>query len=395
MEERAMKKIIIVNNNMKVGGVQKSLCNLLWELDKLGEYDVTLALFNPVGAYMDSIPPSVHCIHIESLFRYLGVSQGEMRGIDRIKRGALAAICRIINRDAAVWFMRMSQKTLPDTYDCAIAFLHNGRQRAFYGGVQDFVLYCINAKRKITWIHDDYNKCGANHRRNNRLIDKFDKIAPCSNGCGEVFLSAVPEMAYKTMTVRNCNNIAEIHALAQEDTVHYDNSRINVLCAARFSPRKGIDRAIEAAHEMLKKNIPITLHILGSGIMEAELKNMVAERGLSDHVIFYGEQSNPYRYMKNADLFLLTSYREAAPMVIDEAYILGVPVLTTRTNSSDEMVTERDCGWVCENDQTALNEMLYSVLQNVATLREKKEELRRRVVDNTMAVNQFKNVIEG
>ena len=45
-----MKKIIIVNNNMKVGGVQKSLCNLLWELDRLREYDVTLALFSPVGA---------------------------------------------------------------------------------------------------------------------------------------------------------------------------------------------------------------------------------------------------------------------------------------------------------------------------------------------------------
>ena len=380
---------------MKIGGVQKSLCNLLWELDKLGEYDVTLALFNPVGAYIDSIPPSVHCIYTDSLFRYFGVSQGEMCGVDKIKRGVLAAICRIINRDAAVWLMRKSQKRLPDTYDCAIAFLHNGRQRSFYGGVQDFVLYCVNAHKKITWLHDDYNKCGANNKRNKRLMEKFDKIAPCSNGCGEVFLSAVPEMAHKTMTVRNCNNISEIRALAQENTVDYDNGRINVLCAARLSPRKGIDRAIEATQEMLKRGIPITLHILGSGIMEVELKNMVAENGLSDHVIFHGEQSNPYRYMKNADLFLLTSYREAAPMVIDEAYILGVPVLTTRTNSSDEMVTDRDCGWVCENNQTALNEMLYVVLQNEVALRQKKEELRRRVVDNTMAVNQFKNVIEG
>ena len=390
-----MKKIIIVNNNMKVGGVQKSLCNLLWELDRLREYDVTLALFSPVGAYMDNIPPSVHCVNVKGLFRYFGVSQGEMRGVDKIKRGILAAICRIFSRNTAIRFMLMSQKTLPDAYDCAIAFLHNGRQRSFFGGVQEFVLYRIKAHKKITWLHDDYNKCGANNKRNRSLMEKFDKIAPCSNGCGDVFLSEVPEMAHKTMTVRNCNNISEIRALAQEDTVCYDNSRINVLCAARFSPRKGIDRAIEAAQEMLKKDIPITLHILGSGVMEAELKSMVAERGLCDHVIFHGEQSNPYRYMKNADLFLLTSYHEAAPMVIDEAYILGVPVLTTRTNSSDEMVTDRDCGWVCENDQTALNEMLYCVLKNKAALREKKEELRRRVVDNAMAVNQFKNVIEG
>jgi glycosyltransferase involved in cell wall biosynthesis len=74
-----------------------------------------------------------------------------------------------------------------------------------------------------------------------------------------------------------------------------------VLCAARFSPRKGIDRAIEAASFVLKKGIPIKLHILGSGVMESELKRMVEEKKLAEHVIFYGEQSNPYRFMKNAD----------------------------------------------------------------------------------------------
>ena len=49
-----MKKIIIVNNNMKVGGIQKSLCNLLWSIH--GRYDVTLLLFQAVGDYMNQIP---------------------------------------------------------------------------------------------------------------------------------------------------------------------------------------------------------------------------------------------------------------------------------------------------------------------------------------------------
>ena len=149
------------------------------------------------------------------------------------------------------------------------------------------------------------------------------------------------------------------------------------------------------ADEMLKKGIPMTLHILGSGIMEQQLKAMVKERGLQEQVIFYGEQSNPYRYMKNADLFLLTSLREAAPMVIDEAYILGVPTLATRTNSSDEMITDRSCGWVCENDQQSLNKALLAVLADAQALKNKKQELRARRVDNSLAMGQFIKLIEG
>lgn len=388
-----MKKIIIVNNNMKVGGVQKSLCNLLWELEKNDKYEVTLVLFSPVGAYMNSIPPSVKCIYLDSLFRYLGVSQGEMRGIDRVRRGSLAGICRIVGRTVAINLMLHTQKKLEGTYDCAIAFLHNGRNKSFFGGVQDFVLNCITAEKKVTFLHDDYNKCGANHKVNNEIMAKFDAIAACSEGCRSVFAGAVPELAHKSVSVRNCNNIQEIRSLAEENTVIYDDSRVNVLCAARFSPRKGIDRAIEAADVMLKKGIPITLHILGSGVMESQLKTMVKERGLEDTVIFHGEQSNPYRYMKNADLFLLTSYHEAAPMVIDEAYILGVPTLTTRTNSSDEMITDRECGWVCENDQDALNEMLFTVLQDRTVLQRMKNDLCSRVIDNAVAMEQFTKLI--
>ncbi|MBQ9779575.1 MAG: glycosyltransferase [Clostridia bacterium] len=389
-----MKKIIIVNNNMKVGGVQKSLCNLLWELDSVGKYDVTLLLFAPVGEYMEQLPPRVRCITCKGLFRYMGVSQGEMHGIDVLKRGALAAICRIFGRSAAIRIMRLGQKKLPETYDYAIAFLHNGRNKSFFGGVQDFVLHCINASKKITFLHDDYNKCGANHKVNRKIMQKFDIIAACSDGCRKVFESAIPELAYKCVTVRNCNNVKEIRSMADKDPVTYDSTRINMVCATRLSPRKGVDRAIEAVASIVDKGIPATLHILGSGVLEEQLKQSVVERHLDGIVVFHGQQSNPYRFIKNADLFLLTSYHEAAPMVIDESYILGVPVLVTRTNSSDEMVTDRACGWVCENDQQSLNQTLYELLKDRLTLSQKREELQSRSVDNSYAMGQFVSLVE-
>ena len=70
-----MKKVLIVNNNMKIGGVQKSLCNLLWSV--ADQYDITLLLFEPVGEYVKDIPQQVHILSCDSLFRYLGISQKE------------------------------------------------------------------------------------------------------------------------------------------------------------------------------------------------------------------------------------------------------------------------------------------------------------------------------
>ena len=144
-----MKKIVIVNNNMKVGGVQKSLYNLLWSI--ADRYDITLFLFCETGEYVDKLPKSVRIVPCSSLFRYLGVSQGEChdRLADRLVRGTLAALCKIFGRPFVIRLMSPSQKTLPSEYDIAISYLHNGNLKSFYGGVNEFVLTKLNAKRKI------------------------------------------------------------------------------------------------------------------------------------------------------------------------------------------------------------------------------------------------------
>ncbi len=148
-----MKKIIIVNNNMKVGGVQKSLCNLLWEIE--GKYEITLCLFSKRGMYVDCLPPSVKVLEVGGPFRYLGMSQGECHGIDFLKRGIWAVLCRVCGRSKTFAMMKGFRHSLEETYDCAISYLHNGRAKSFYGGTQDFVLHQIRAGRKIAFVHGD------------------------------------------------------------------------------------------------------------------------------------------------------------------------------------------------------------------------------------------------
>lgn len=387
-----MKKLLIVNNNMKVGGVQTALVNLLWEIKDL--YDVTLYLFDANGANLDQIPADVKVQTCTGPFRFFGLSQGECRGLDVWKRGLLAVVCRYVGRSFAIRWMRLFQKKLPEQYDCAIAYLQNGRESNCYGGVQDFVIHCVSADKKVAFMHGDYSRCGANEPQNRQLLQGFDRIAACSDGCREAFCQTVPELAEKCVTVRNCHRFDQIRKLAEESPVEYPGDVTNVLMVARLAHEKGIERAIEAVSCAHGKGLPVKLHIVGSGRMEASLRQIVKERDMEPQVCFYGEQTNPYRYMKHADMILIASFHEAAPMIIGEAACLGVPTLTVKTTSSEEMVLKEQCGWVCENTQEALNETLMQVLSNPTELAQCKAELQNRPHTNQQAKSQFIRLIE-
>lgn len=387
-----MKKILIVNNNMKVGGVQKSLYNLLWALE--GQYDVTLCLFRATGAYLSQLPKSVRVMECRGAVRYLSMSQGECAGIHKLLRGGLAFLCRVVGRDRVMKLLFAGQKKVPGEYDCAVAFLHNGNIRSFYGGVQEFVLKKTRAKKKTAFLHCDYGSCGADHPRNNRILKGFDRIAACSEGCRRSFAAVMPELEEKCVTVPNFHRFDEIMALAHREPVSYEKGWIHGICVARLAHEKGIERAIYATAAAREAGFAMKLHLVGGGGMEPRLKELTRELQLQDRVVFHGEQTNPYRYMAGADLFLLTSYHEAAPMVIDEAVCLGLPVLTVKTTSSHEMVTLRQAGWVCHNDQAALNEALLDILRREGAIEAVKNGLRSQVIDNTLAARQLRCLIE-
>lgn len=387
-----MKKILIVNNNMKVGGVQKSLYNLLWALD--GQYDVTLCLFRAAGAYLELLPESVKIVECRGAVKYLAMSQGECAGIHKLLRGGLAFLCRLLGRDRVMKLILAGQKKLPGEYDCVLAFLHNGNIRSFYGGVQEFVLKKVNAGKKAAFLHCDYGSCGASHPRNDRILEKFDRIAACSGGCRRSVIDCLPELDEKCVTVPNFHRYEEIRALTAAEPAVYESGWVHGICVARLAHEKGIERAVYAVAAARDGGHAMKLHLVGSGGMEQELRDLTRRLALEDRVVFHGEQTNPYRYMAGADLFLLTSYHEAAPMVIDEAVCLGLPVLTVRTTSSHEMVELRQAGWVCGNDQPSLNEALLVLLSNKERIETVRSGLLSRTVDNGAAARALRELIE-
>lgn len=388
------KKILFVNNNMHIGGVQKALCSLLNEISE--DNDVTLLLFSPAGEYLNEIPESVKMIPCKGAYRYLGISQKECKNIsERLIRGILALLTRLFGRDSVLKIMNLFQKSVTEEYDCAVSYLHNGGKKSFYGGCNEFVLSKVKAKQKITFLHCDYNSCGGNYKNNNEKYKKFDKIAACSDGCKNSFLSCVDIDRKKVFTVTNCHNFDKIIELSNIETVNYDSESVNVISVARLSQEKGIDRGIKAVHQAIKNGINIKYHIVGDGIKRNELQELCGSLNISDNVIFYGNSDNPYRFMKNADLLLIPSFHEAAPLVIDEARCLGLPILSTETTSSQDMIINTDSGWVCENSQEGINELLYKLVSQKELLIQKKQQLLQSEVNNNIALESFYSMFKS
>lgn len=73
------KRILIVNNNMHIGGVQKALVNLLKEI--ASEYEVTLLLFYKGGELLQDVPENVCIITACDLLRCWGMTRRDTKGI--------------------------------------------------------------------------------------------------------------------------------------------------------------------------------------------------------------------------------------------------------------------------------------------------------------------------
>lgn len=386
-------KLLIVNNNLTTGGVQHSLVNLINGIKY--DYEITLFLFCCQGEYREFIPPEVNIIEALSLLKLLGVSQKQAKVLGLhyyLIRGALALYTKILSNHLPLRLLTLTQEKLFG-FDAAISFLHCAEEKVFYAGCNEFVLNRVSAKQKIAFLHCDFFSYEGSTERNISSYKKFDKIATVSEGCKLSFIRVIPELKDKTFCVCNCHNYPDIIFSGSYNPVFYETGCINIVTVARLSREKGILRGIKAVSKLLMSGYRFEWHIIGDGGQRAEIEDAIVKNKLTQYIHLYGNQSNPFRYIKNADLFLLTSFHEAAPMVIEEAKCLGVPVLTTDTVSANEMVAEGKEGFICENSENGIYEMLKKILDNPQILDICRENLAQKSYSNERALLQFHNLI--
>ena len=384
------QKILFINNNMKIGGVQKALLEQLKALHS--EYDITLFLFRKTGALMEQIPKDIRVVEATSHYRYLGMSQAECHSLcDKLVRGFYAAIAKIFGISCSLKIMSHTVRNDPlPQAPVAISYAHCGQFHSFYGGVPEYTLKHVKADTKICFIHCDYLNSGTLSRHSQSVYRNFDRIVCVSNSVKECFLKALPEMRERTVVLPNLIDRDLIQVMSACEPYMYDKNYTNLLTVARLAREKGIERVIRAMSRM--EHCRCRYYILGDGPLAESLKSLVSELKLTESVFFLGEQENPYRYMLHADLLVVPSFQEAAPVVFQEAMALGLPVLSTRTLSADEMIP-KEYGFVVDNTEEAILSELQFLQENPIEIQRKKNHLKNAPKQNAEDRNHFSAVI--
>ena len=183
----------------------------------------------------------------------------------------------------------------------------------------------------------------------------------------------------KTVTVYNMIPSESVIEKSLENNP-LPKKKFTVVTTGRLIPDKRQDRLLSATKRLLDEGYDFDVRIIGDGVHAEILKNYCNENSLTN-VLFTGMQSNPYSYMKDADLFVLTSYREGFALVIPEAMACGLPVLSTDCTGPTEILKNGEYGILVDNSSEGVYSGIRNILDNQEILESLKIKSKERYLD--------------
>lgn len=391
-----MKKIIIVNKSFELGGIQSSMINMANALSQ--HYEVHLFVYNPAGVLKERLNSDVKVIEPSWEFRCLGMS---LKGAFQTKCVKMIAF-RLF---AGVWAKLFSNR-LPlniairrqpkmTGYDLAIAFHQEQRKKTAVSGFARVVDQCIEAKKKIAWLHFDSNTIQLDSRYNNPFYQKMDKVVCVSKSLMDNFAKNNPELSNK---MDYCYNFMLYDIIKEKSLEHqkidYPSDKFICFSACRLSNEKALVRGISALSSVLKEHNEVVWYIAGDGDERENIERAIKEYGLEKQVVLIGNQTNPYPYMRNADLVLNVSYHEAAPMVFLESKALGTPVFATHTSSAKELLNDNQDSFICENSEEGIRQRFAWLMNHKQCVKNARLQLNDYRASNDASMTKIKSWIE-
>lgn len=200
-----------------------------------------------------------------------------------------------------------------------------------------------------------------------RIYQKIDHVVAVSEGVRQDTLAIAKMPAERISVVRNPVVTDQMLANAQQKADHpwlADASLNVVMGIGRLSTQKDFHCLISAFASVAKQRDALRLILLGDGKQRDELKQLSEDLGVSSKIDFVGFQHNPYGWLSQADVFVLSSRWEGSPNVLTEALALGIPSVSTRCPSGpNEVLEEGKYGpLVPVGDDTALAAGIAEVL---------------------------------
>ena len=136
---------------------------------------------------------------------------------------------------------------------------------------------------------------------------------------------------------------------------NFNKDKINIISVGKLMKVKGYDRLVNVTKKLIDEGYPIHVYIVGKGEERASLERQISALNIGDNWTFVGFTSNPYKYVKNADLYVCSSYSEGFSTAVTESLIVGTPVVSTNCSGAYELLGyNNEYGIVTENSEEGI-----------------------------------------
>ena len=287
------------------------------------------------------------------------------------------------------WETRCSPKALyqyyvgcKTKYDVEIAFCRGPAVKIISGSTN-------SKSKKLTWVHNDYKlinpktitKFFDSMESTIKAYEAFDKIVAVSDQAGRIF-NEVIGYSKKTITIYNMIDLNQIYT-KKELPCPVEKKSFTFISVARLIPAKGHDKLLRVVKRLNDEGYYFDLWILGTGgncEHEKNIKKYAAENDLTN-VYFFGRQTNPYCFMKQADVYICTSHIEGFSISIAEAMACGLPVISTRCTGPTEILEDGKNGILIDCKEEEIYQAMKKAINNPELLNPYKEKSLERSKD--------------
>ena len=318
-----MKKIAIVIADLELGGGQRSALNLASALSK--DHDVTLVIFQDTD------------MHYQAPCRQVNLDCPE-------KFGLLLKAFNVIKRA-----VKLKQHFRQEQYDYVFGFMESANYPT-----------ALAEPNSMLSVHCNPHELGffetllmkLTYPRAKHIIAVSEDVA------------TLLREEYKMPAVSRIYNLVSFDDIQKQGIEPFSHPRPYIVALGRLSEVKRLDLLIDA-YAKSELHQQCDLLIVGEGECRAALEAQIAKLSLQDKVILEGVQSNPFKYLANAEFLVLSSRTEAFPMVLIEALVLSCPVVATDCPTGPrEIVIDGENGLLVENGNTAALSQAMSRLYN-------------------------------
>ena len=360
-----MKRVLFVADSLSVGGLEKSLINLLKFFDH-ERYQVDLYLFNDgrdllpeLHEKVNLLPqsPCFHDFYCESIGKSVKklACRGKLglcfwRILRMIKPRFFKLVHRPYNPDTPLdWHIKKKTMLKCQThYDVAIGFAE--------GSANHYVADCVDATVKLGWVHTDVSHTAINLKQERRMLSRLDNLVTVSENSKRALVHFFPDLEERMVVLPNLMDTQQIDLLSEQtpDGMDLGENCLKIVSVGRLVELKGFHLCPAVCRKLLDAGARVHWYVIGEGEYRAAIEREIEKHGVASSFTLLGNCSNPYCYERAADICVQPSSYEGKSVVIEEEKYLRKPIVVTDIGAFCEVIQHGVTGLIAARDPEAL-----------------------------------------